>query len=130
MFTLAAAGCAGVNMETGLNQLGFISSYSPIGEDEHGSCWAAPEYYLLLAFAEAGIGRTIGCEMDAAERSIRAYATQPAPGRVVLVVINKEPAFHAEILADTAAFKLFRASSVCRLLASSLESKSGIALAG
>jgi hypothetical protein len=130
MFTLAAAGCAGVNMETGLNQLGFISSYSPIGEDEHGSCWAAPEYYGMLAFAQAGVGRIIGCEMDAGERSIRAYATQPAPGRVVLVVINKEPAFHAEILADTAAFKLFRAASVCRLLASSLESKSGIALAG
>ena len=130
MFTLAAAGCAGVNMETGLNQLGFISSYSPIGEDEHGSCWAAPEYYGMLAFAQAGVGRIIGCEMDAGERNIRAYATQPAPGRVVLVVINKEPAFQAEILADTAMFKLFRAASVCRLLASSLESKSGITLAG
>jgi hypothetical protein len=129
MFTLAAAGCAGVNMETGLNQLGFISSYSPIGE-EHGSSWAAPEYYGMLAFAQAGVGRIIGCETDAGERSIRAYATQPAPGRVVLVVINKEPAFHAEILAHTAAFKLFRAASVCRLLASSLESKAGITLAG
>jgi hypothetical protein len=130
MFTLAAAGCAGVNMETGLNQLGFISSYSPIGEDEHGNCWAAPEYYGMLAFAQAGIGRIIGCEIDAGEQSIRAYATQPAPERLVLVVINKEPAFHAEILVDTRAFKPFRAASVCRLLASSLESKSGITLGG
>ena len=29
MFTLASNGCSGVNMETGVNQLGFISSYSP-----------------------------------------------------------------------------------------------------
>jgi hypothetical protein len=31
MFTLALAGCAGVNMETGVDQLGFISYYSPMG---------------------------------------------------------------------------------------------------
>jgi hypothetical protein len=36
MLFLAANGCAGVNIETGVNQLGFISSYSPIGEDEKG----------------------------------------------------------------------------------------------
>jgi hypothetical protein len=42
MFTLASAGCAGVNMETGVNQLGFISSYSAIGDDEHGHHWATP----------------------------------------------------------------------------------------
>jgi hypothetical protein len=32
MFALASTGCAGVNMETGVNQRGFISSYSPIGD--------------------------------------------------------------------------------------------------
>jgi len=30
LFNLAAHGCAGVNMETDINQLGFISHYSPI----------------------------------------------------------------------------------------------------
>jgi hypothetical protein len=45
MFTLAANGCSGVNMETGVNHRGFISSYSPIGDDEHGHYSAAPEYY-------------------------------------------------------------------------------------
>ena len=43
MYKLAAAQCGGVNMETGVNQLGFISSYSPIGDDEHGHYVAAPE---------------------------------------------------------------------------------------
>ena len=48
MFTLAANGCSGVNMETGVNHRDFISSYSPIGDDEQGhtppsrstmACW-------------------------------------------------------------------------------------------
>ncbi|HEX4782872.1 MAG TPA: hypothetical protein VH350_00940, partial [Candidatus Sulfotelmatobacter sp.] len=52
MFILASSGCAGVNMETGVNQRGFISSYSPIGDDEQGHYWAAPEYYGMLAFAQ------------------------------------------------------------------------------
>ena len=60
MFILASAGCAGVNMETGVNQRGFISSYSPIGDDEQGHYWAAPEYYGMLAFAQCGAGRIIG----------------------------------------------------------------------
>jgi hypothetical protein len=42
MFTLACNGCSGVNMETGVNQLGFISSYSPIGDDTQGHYSARP----------------------------------------------------------------------------------------
>jgi len=34
MFTLASESCAGFNMETGVNHLGFISYYTPIGDDE------------------------------------------------------------------------------------------------
>ena len=68
MFTLASAGCAGVNMETGVNQRGFISSYSPIGDDEQGHYWAAPEYYGMLAFAQSGAGRIIGSTIDAGEQ--------------------------------------------------------------
>lgn len=36
MWTLASFDASGVNMETGVNQLGFISSYSPIGESPGG----------------------------------------------------------------------------------------------
>lgn len=130
MFTLAAGGCAGVNIETGVNQLGFISSYSPIGDDEHGQYWAAPEYYGMLAFAQSGRGRVIGSTIDAGGRNINAYATQAAPDRVVLIIINKEPSLHADILVDAGTLAPFRSRSLCRLLAPSLQSKSGIRLGG
>ena len=64
MFTLASNGCSGVNMETGVNQLGFISSYSPIGDDEQGHHSAAPEYYGMLAFSLAGRGDLLPVEID------------------------------------------------------------------
>jgi hypothetical protein len=49
MLYLATNGCAGVNIETGINQLGFVSSYSPIQDDEHGRNWAGVPYYGMLA---------------------------------------------------------------------------------
>jgi hypothetical protein len=54
LWKLAYAGCAGVNMETGVNQLGFVSLYSPIADNS-----AKPEYYGLLAFAHAGRGQRV-----------------------------------------------------------------------
>jgi len=130
MFILASAGCDGVNMETGVNQLGFISSYSPIGDDEQGHYWAAPEYYGMLAFAQAGAGRIIGSTIDAGERNIKSYVTQPAKDRIVLTVINKEPSADAMVLVDAGAAASFRRGSLVRLSGPSLESKSGITLGG
>ena len=126
MFTLASAGCAGVNMETGVNQRGFISSYSPIGDDEQGHYYAAPEYYGMLAFAQSGAGRMIGSSTDAGNRNITAYATMPAKDRTVLTLINKEPSFDGNVVVD--APTSFRSGSLVRLSGSSLESKSGITL--
>jgi hypothetical protein len=127
MFTLASAGCGGVNMETGVNQRGFISSYSPIGDDEQGHYWAAPEYYGMLAFAQSG-GRVIGCALDSGERNIKAYAAQPARGRVVLTLINKESS-EARVVIDATSTS-FRNGSLIRLTGPSLESKSGVTLGG
>jgi hypothetical protein len=53
MLLLAQSGCAGVNIETGFNQLGFLSSYSPIRNDNAGQCTAGASYYGMLAFAMA-----------------------------------------------------------------------------
>jgi hypothetical protein len=127
MFTLASSGCAGVNMETGVNQRGFISSYSPIGDDEQGHYWAAPEYYGMLAFAQSG-GRVIGCVLDAENRNIKAYATQPERDRTVLTLINKESS-EAEVVVDATSAS-FRSGSLIRLSGPSLESKSGVMLGG
>jgi hypothetical protein len=53
MLFLASSGCAGVNIETGVNQLGFVSSYSPIRQDESGRARVGAPYYGMLAFATA-----------------------------------------------------------------------------
>ncbi len=89
MFTLACNGCSGVNMETGVNQLGFISSYSPIGDDEQGHHSATPEYYGMLAFSLAGRGDLLPVESDALTPEIKAYAARPKEGGLVLTLINK-----------------------------------------
>ena len=56
MFTLAAFGPPGVNMETGLNQLGFPSSRTPIDMGAKGGFLAKPIYYGMLAFSLVGQG--------------------------------------------------------------------------
>jgi hypothetical protein len=129
MFTLASAGCAGVNMETGVNQRGFISSYSPIGDDEQGHYWAAPEYYGMLAFAQSG-GRVIGCAVDAGDRNIKAYAVEPARDCIVLTLINKESSSEAMVVIEGSASAPLRRGSVIRLSGPSPESQSGVTLGG
>jgi hypothetical protein len=89
MFTLAQHGCSGVNMETGVNQLGFISSYSPIGDDEQGRYVARPEYYGLLAFGLFGHGELLDVEVNANPSMIKAYATRPRERMLLLTLINK-----------------------------------------
>jgi len=130
MFTLASAGCAGVNMETGVNQRGFISSYSPIGDDEEAHYWAAPEYYGMLAFAQAGAGRIIGSTIETWDKNIKTYATHPGRDRVVVTLINKEPSYDAMIVIEAGASAPFRRGSLVRLLGSALDSKSGVTLGG
>jgi len=130
MFTLASAGCAGVNMETGVNQLGFISSYSIIGDDEQGHYWAAPGYYGMLAFAQAATGQILGCSMEETDRDIKAYATRPDRNHVVLTGINKERSSDSTLVLERDASSSFRTGTAIRLLGPSIESKSGITLGG
>jgi hypothetical protein len=130
MFTLASAGCAGVNMETGVNQRGFISSYSLIGDDEQAHYWAAPEYYGMLAFGQSGAGRIVGSTIDAGGKNVKTYATQPARDRVVVTLINKEPTYDAMVFVEGGASAPFRRGSLVRLSGPSLEGKSGVTLGG
>lgn len=130
MFTLASAGCAGVNIETGVNQLGFISSYSVIEDDEQGHYWAAPGYYGMLAFAQGATGEILGCSLDETGRDIKAYATRADRNHVVLTGINKERSSDSTLVLEGDVSSSFRAGSAIRLLGPSLESKSGITLGG
>ena len=77
LFVLASRGCSGVNMETGVNHLGWVSHYTPIGDDLAGHFTAAPEYYGLLAFAQAGRGDLIEVGCETGGLNLTAYATEP-----------------------------------------------------
>ena len=94
MLRIAAGGASGVNIETGVNQLGFISSYSPITDDEHDRYAAAPGYYGMLAFAQLGLdtgtARLLPVSLPGNQRNVAAYAVERAEGETVLVVINRE----------------------------------------
>jgi hypothetical protein len=129
MFTLAASGCAGVNMETGVNQLDFISSYSPIGDDEHGHYSAKPEYYGMLAFSLAGRGQLLKTEIDPGSAGLKAYATRLDKGAVTLTLINKIAAASVLTVHIDGRVPAKRASAI-RLLAPAFDAKTGITLSG
>ncbi len=128
MFTLATADAAGVNIETGVNQLGFISSYSPIGDDEHGTYSARPEYYGMLAFAQANQGQRLTVDYDAATLNLTAYAALSDRNRLSVVIINKDASGDADVI--VAANEHFARASALRLIAPSLESTDGVTLGG
>ena len=90
MLNVATHGGTGVNMQTDLNRLGFISYYSPIVHDNAGVCTARPEYYGMLAFAMVGHGKILPVSFAAGNMNVAAYASQDTQGTYFLTVINKE----------------------------------------
>jgi hypothetical protein len=115
-------------METGINQLDFISSYSPIGDDHHGHYRAAPEYYGMLAFAEACHGERIAVSYDGGAVNLTAYATVDANGSTALVIVNKDRGTDADM--RIAVKSGARSVRVMRLSAPSFDSKTGVTLGG
>lgn len=92
MLLLAKNGCAGVNMETGYNQLGFLSSYSPIRNDAQDSVTAGPAYYGMLAFAEA---RRHGSQMLSVQAgldglNLTLYTLGESGRSRCVVIVNRE----------------------------------------
>lgn len=128
MFNLAAHGCDGVNMETDINQLGFISHYSPIVHDASGHCSARPEYYGMLAFALAGRGELLKLSLEKTNLNLSAYATRENEGVLWITVINKDPNRDALVKAVLPAG--YGSVFAMRLRAPSPESKAQVTLAG
>jgi hypothetical protein len=128
MYKLAAAQCGGVNMGTGVNQLGFISSYSPIGDDEHGHYVAAPEFYGMLAFALGSDGELVDSQLRAGNLNLHGYAVLKRDQQVCITLINKEPNLDATITIEPTL--PFHNGSVLRLSAPSLDSNSEVTLGG
>lgn len=127
MFSLAYAGCAGVNIETGVNQLGFVSSYSPIRRNEHGVPFAMPLYYGMLAFAQASRGRCVAVNCDTAGANVTAYAVAERTGLSV-TIISKEASLNIGV--DLSIPKNLDGAHVLRLSAPSLQSKEGVTFGG
>ncbi len=130
MWTLAANGCSGINMETGINQLGFVSSYSPIGDDLHGAYAARPEYYGMLAFALGAKGRllrvTTGPETGDGAGPLKAYAASDGHAvRVTLIHKGPGPRFVTVQLGGSSSH-----ASVLRLAGPAVDAKTGITLGG
>ncbi len=125
---LAWHGADGVNMETGVNQLDFISSYSPIADDEHGHYSAAPEYYGMLAFAEGCRGERVAARYDPGAIDLTAYATVDTMGAATAVLVNKDVSANAEV--HVSAGRKTDRARVMRLTAPSLDSKSSVKLGG
>jgi hypothetical protein len=127
MFTLAEAEAEGLNMETGVNQLGFVSSYSPIVAREDGGYTARPLYYGMLAFAQSGHGRVLPLDYDAGALKMKAHAVLADNHTLDLTLINQDATQDIGVRMITPGE--FRSARVSALTAPSLESKTGVALA-
>ncbi|HET7084591.1 MAG TPA: glycosyl hydrolase family 79 C-terminal domain-containing protein [Rhizomicrobium sp.] len=126
LFVLASYDCAGVNMETGVNHLGRISYYTPIDDDLQGHYSAAPEYYGLLAFAQAAKGEMVATACETGGFNLTAYTVHQANG-ICVAIINKDQSKDALVtIQGTGA----RQARVMRLTAPSLTAMSGVALGG
>ena len=128
MFNLASHGCSGVNMETDINQLGFISHYSPIVHDTSGICSARPEYYALLAFAMAGHGHLMKTSVAKNEINLSAYATESEQKTVYITLINKD--FMRDASIECHPSTGFESATAYRLTAPAIDARSDVRLAG
>jgi len=129
MFTLAANGCSGVNMETGVNQHDFVSSYSPIVDGPHTPPVPRPEYYGMLAFSRAAQGRLLASNVEDATGNLKAYVTAPQPGLLTVTLINKG-ARDLDVVIDLPPVASSKHASILRLIGPSPASTNGVTLGG
>ena len=130
MFSLASKGCNGVNMETDINQLGWISHYSPIIHDAAGHCSVRPEYYGMLAFSWAGTGQLVKTDISKGDINLSAYATKGGrdKGAMWVTVVNKDLANDGQVKIQLPSG--YGKGLVFRLKAPSVSSKGPVTLGG
>jgi len=129
MLLLAEYGCSGVNIETGVNQLGFVSSYSPIKDDGKGASIAGPPYYGMLAFAAACADcvEILPIDMDTMGVNVTAYVLGAGGKPRCAVVVNKDSSHDAHLSLEALGMGDILA---LRLLAASPDSKTGVTFGG
>ena len=128
MFLLASNECGGVNIETDVNQMAWVSHYSPIFRDESDHLIARPCYYGMLAFALAAKGDLLGITIVKPDINLTAYSTSDAHGHIWVTMINKDlyRGAHVKVSLPGSSVK----GDVFRLRAPSVESKDNVTLAG
>jgi len=129
LLVLARYGCAGVNMETGVNHLGKISYYTPIGDDLKGNYTPAPEYYGLKAFAQMPKGALLDLEIQTGGINLTAYAVRQEHNKgreLCLAVINRD-AQDADAAIRVSGYTRGRA---LRLTGPAPEARDGVLLGG
>jgi hypothetical protein len=128
MMLLAQNGCSGVNMETGVNQLGFVSSYSPIQDDGKGMNSAGVPYYGMLAFAAAfsGCHQVLPLQVGRLGEGVCACVLGSGAKPRSIVIVNMTP---SEIKLSTESVGVDQAS-VLWLTAPALESRTGVSFGG
>ncbi len=129
MLLLAQYGCSGVNLETGVNQLGFVSSYSPIQDDGKGINSAGVPYYGMLAFAKALVGCHQMFPLNAGSQSdsVHAYVLGANGKPRSAVIVNMDSTADAQISVANLGMKRAR---ILRLLAPAADSKTDVTLGG
>jgi hypothetical protein len=129
MLLLAKSGCSGVNIETGVNQLGFVSSYSPIQDDGKGVNSAGIPYYGMLAFSVASAGRqqVLLSEFDAGGLRLTGYVLGTSGKPRSIVIVNRDRSQDANV--SFVEMKMGVVSAL-RLTAPTPESKDGITFGG
>ena len=128
MALLARFGCSGVNVETGVNQLGFVSSYSPIWDDGRADKRTGAPYYGMLAFASAraGCGQNIAVDLSEDRPGLTAYAFGNDGTVRSLVLINRST---AAVNVSTATLGL-RTGAVNRLTGPASNGTTGVMFGG
>ena len=122
MLVLARYGCSGVNIETGVNQLGFVSSYSPIQDEGRGNNTAGVPYYGMLAFANAreGCTHSVALEKPTDADGLTAYALGDGQRVKSIVLVNRSA---TELQASVGRLGLDKWTAM-RLIGPSADSKS------
>jgi hypothetical protein len=129
MLLLAQSGCSGVNLETGVNQLGFVSSYSPIQDDGKGMNTAGAPYYGMLAFvaATADSPQALPVDFDPHGIMLTSYVYGALGKPRTVVVVNRDTLQDAVISIAELGMGQVTAFS---LIAPAPDSKTGVMFAG
>jgi hypothetical protein len=125
LFTLAASDAGGVNIETGVNQLGWISWYSPIVTDDHGLVSVRPDYFGMLAFRPSVGGERLAVDYNANGLNMSANAVKKGRN-VIFTFVNKNDSGNGVV--NLSSKQRLRFQTLLRLTGPSLASKENVTL--